>query len=116
MAEDTKPDKPIKTVPGGRVILDDMTRRCLECNEPLTQKYFNNMLYYTCPNGCGRWAPNPKVLRVKRENAVRMILSKRSCTPEPIAGGSGGRGKGKGGSKSGRKRKKPVKRKKPWEW
>ncbi|MBU7006326.1 hypothetical protein [Phosphitispora fastidiosa] len=111
MAEGNKP----KTVPGGRVKIEDKTRRCLECNEPLAKKHIDNVLYYICPNGCGRWAPNEKILRAREQKAVTMVLGRRPWVSEPQAGG-GGRGKGKGSSKSGRKRKKPAKKKKPWEW
>gem|GEM_PF-4574056 len=115
MAEEVNPVKPVKTVPGGRIIIDDKTRRCLECNEPLIKKIIDDVLYYICPGGCGRWAPNEKMLQTRAKNAVNTVLGKRPWVPEPQAGG-GGKGKGKGGSRSGRKRKKPVKKKRSWEW
>lgn len=91
-----------------KIVIDDKIRRCIECNQPLAR---NKEGIWSCPSGCGMWHLNADKAQRQMVIMVKYIGSVISKEPLPV----GNPGSGKGSSKSGRKRKKPLKKRRPWD-
>ncbi len=100
-----------KVVPGGIVKIETKTRRCLECNSILSKKYIEDVLYWICPNGCGRWAPNIKTLREQHQHTQK-YLGRSRLDPLPPTGGT--KQKKHSSNRSGKKHKKKLKKPRPY--
>jgi len=98
---------------------------CSICETPM--KYSKKEECWRCPT-CKAWfyvderrvaelLSEQKAKEAEEEfnQKLRWSLSRLKLYPKPQPGG-GGKGKVKGGSKSGKKRKKPLKRLKPYEF
>lgn len=95
---------------------------CPRCGEVMI--YEQEQDFWRCPRCCGEWWEDESKVRFieseKREKEdkeklrwqLRWSLAKGYTEVLPLGGAIGYKGRG---NKSGRKRKKPVKKRRPWE-